>query len=48
MNISYQKERRQYKRFPFNGEVKIGGKIRVEPSDISEGGLYIIRLIYYY
>jgi CheY-like chemotaxis protein len=42
MSSPNQKERRQYKRLPFNGEVKIGGKIRVEPSDISEGGLYII------
>ncbi|TNF53930.1 response regulator [bacterium] len=42
MNSSDQNERRQHKRFPFNGGVKISGKIRVEPSDISEGGLYII------
>jgi hypothetical protein len=42
MNSLNHKERRQHERFPFNGDVKIGGKVRVEPSDISESGLYII------
>ncbi|MHA2219368.1 MAG: PilZ domain-containing protein [Candidatus Hodarchaeales archaeon] len=42
MNSLNHKERRQHERFPFNGEIKIGGKIRVEPFDISESGLYII------
>jgi PleD family two-component response regulator len=41
--INYKQiNHRQYQRIPFNGDVKINGKIRVEPSDISENGLYII------
>jgi CheY-like chemotaxis protein len=39
---NFQKDRRQYLRSPFNGDVRINEKIKVEPSDISEGGLYVI------
>lgn len=39
--IKINSERREHGRYPYHEDVLINGKIRVEPIDIGEGGLYI-------
>lgn len=39
---SERSERRRFPRTPFPGEVRIGSSLQVEPTEISEGGMYVV------